>query len=131
MKTKTFFKSALVVLLLGASVNTMAEYVKDPTLCNGMTASWDATARTFTIKNLKPNIQEPFCAWVTDPMWTKGTYVELSTGKGITPGATTYLTTSLDTKYGDPWKGGTNGSSYLSVGIKSINNDIPIGTIKA
>ena len=125
MKTKTFFKSALVVLLLGASVNTMAEYVKDPTLCNGMTASWDATARTFTIKNLKPNIQEPYCAWVTDPMWTKGTYVELSTGKGITPGATTYETLSLDPKYGDPLQGGTNGASNLFAAITHVNNNLP------
>jgi hypothetical protein len=131
MKTKTFFKSALVVLLLGVNVSAMAEYVKDPTLCMGMTVTWDATARTFTVKNLKPNIQEPFCAWVTDPMWTKGTYVELSSGKGITPGATTYETLSLDPKWGDPLARGTNGSSYLSVAIKSVNNDNPIGTIKA
>jgi Secretion system C-terminal sorting domain len=128
MKTKTIFKSALVVLLLGASVSAMAEYVKDPTLCNGMTATWNATARTFTVKNLKPNIQEPYCAWVTDPMMTPGTYDDaLTSWGGITPGATTYVTTRLNTKWGDPSKGGTNGSSYLFVAIKSVNNDLPKG----
>jgi Secretion system C-terminal sorting domain len=127
MKTKKIFKSALVVLLLVASVSAKAEYIKDAIQCNGMTATWNATARTFTVKNLKPNIKEPYCAWVTDPMWATGTYVELSSGKGFTPGASTYETLSLDPKWGDPSKGGTNGSSTFFVAIKSVNNDLPKG----
>jgi hypothetical protein len=132
MKTKTFFKSALVVLLLGASVSARAEYVKDPTLCNGMTATWDATTRTFTIHNLKPNIQEPYCEWHTDTTWTAGTFDILTSWDGITPGATTYTTGRLKTSWGDPIpEDDVMGNYYLFVAIKSVNNNIPKGTPKA
>ena len=128
MKTKSFFKSALVVLLLGASVSVSAVYERDPKLCVGMTATWDPIARTFTVANLKSGIQEPYCAWVTDPNWVTGTYDDsLTPWNGITPGATTYKTERLNTKWGDPLQGGTNGSSTFFVAIKSVNNDLPKG----
>jgi hypothetical protein len=133
MKTKTFFKSALVVLLLGASMSATA-YTRQPEICNGVTAKYDATARTFTLSNLPSALkEEPFCAWVTDPMWAEGTYDwSITTYSGtFTPGAKTYTTGRLKTTWGDPVKGGTNGSSYFSIALKHTNNDLPKGTPKA
>jgi len=124
MKTKSFFKSALAVLLLGASMSATAAYVPDPTLCNGITTSWDPMGRTFTVGNLKSGIKEPYCAWVTDPMWATGTYDDsLTPWSGITPGATSYKTARLNTKWGDPLKGGTNGTSNFFVAISGVLND--------
>ena len=117
MKTKTFFKSAMLVLLLTASMSARAVYVKDPTLCNGMTASWDATARTFTLSNLKPGIIEPYCAWVTDPSFCSNCYVDITPYGTYIPGATSFKTIRLATNYGDPLNGGTNGSSFLFIVI--------------
>jgi hypothetical protein len=134
MKTKTFFKSALAVLLLGASVSAMAEYVRKPELCNGVTAKWNATARTFTVSNLPAALkEEPFCAWVTDPMWAEGTYDwTITTYNGtFTPGDKTYTTGRLKTSWGDPLKGGTNGASYFSISLKHKDNDFPTGTPRA
>ena len=138
MKTKTIFKSFLVVLFLGASMGASAyvkdptcasAYVKDPTLCKPVTAKWDAIARTFTLSNLPAGLknEDPFCAWVTDPSWAEGTYDWTITkyDGSFTPGMTTYTTGRLSSKWGDPLKGGTNGSSYLYIALKGAGNDIP------
>ncbi len=133
MKTKSIFKLALVVLLLGASMSATA-YTRQPEICNGVTAKYDATARTFTVSNLPTALkEEPFCAWVTDPMWAAGTYDwSITTYNGtFTPGATKYTTGPLNTSWGDPLKGGTNGSSYFSIALKHKDNDFPSGTPKA
>jgi len=130
MKTKSFFSSAIIMLAMSMSVS--AQYVRDPTLCNGMDASWDATARTFTAKNLKAGIQAPWIAWVVDPTWASGdaAYVDI-TDYSFTPGSTTATSLRLEIKHGDPTKGGTNGVSALDVAIKSVNNNFPKGTKKA
>jgi hypothetical protein len=123
MKTTSLLKSTLVVILfLGACVNISAEYVKDPTLCDYLCVDWDSSTRKFTVRRLHGNIQEPYCEWHTDTTWTAGTFDILTSWDGITPGATTYTTARLDTKWGDPWKGGNNGASNLFVAIKHVNN---------
>jgi chitodextrinase len=129
MKRNSLFTIAIYLIALTMSLNLQAQYVRDTTLCNEMTASWDPIGRTFTISGLKPGIQEPYCAWVTDPMWAVGTYDDyITTWNGITPGATTYKTGRLMTKWGNPLIGGTNGTSKLFIAIKSVNNTIPKGT---
>jgi len=126
MKTKSFFKSALVVLLLGASMSSSA-YVKDPTLCNGVSASWDATARKFTVKGLHGSIQEPWIAYLTDASWCTTCYVDICPYGTYTPGAATFLSSRLGTAYGDPLVNGANGSSAAFIAIKSTANDLPKG----
>jgi hypothetical protein len=127
MKTKSFFSLAILMLAMSMSV-TAQTYTKDPTLCVGMGATWDATARTFKVNNLKAGIQAPWVAYVTDPTWASATaYVDL-TDYNFTPGATTTTSNRLDTKYGDVCKGGANGVSSLDVAIKSVNNSIPKNT---
>jgi hypothetical protein len=126
MKTKSFFKSALVVLLLGASMSASA-YVKDPTLCNGVSASWDATARKFTVKGLHGSIQEPWIAYLTDASWCSTCYVDICPYGTYTPGAATFLSSRLGTAYGDPLVNGANGSSAPFIAIKSTANDLPKG----
>jgi hypothetical protein len=127
MKTKTIFKSALVVLLLGASVSTMAEYVKDPTLCNGVGTTWDATTRKFTVIGLHGNIQEPWIAYLTDASWCSTCYVDICPYGTYIPGSSTFTSSTLGTSYGDPLKNGANGSSALFIALKAINNDLPKG----
>ncbi len=128
MKKNSLFSIAICLIALTMSLKLQAQYVRDTTLCSDMTASWDPIGRTFTISGLKPNIQEPYCAWVTDPMWATGTYDDgITTWSGITPGATTYKTYRLNTKWGNPLIGGTNGSSKLFVAIKSVNSNLTGG----
>ena len=127
MKTKTFFKSALVVLLLGASVSAKAEYVKDPTLCDGVGATWDATTRKFTVIGLHGNIQEPWIAYLTDASWCSTCYVDICPYGTYIPGSSTFTSSTLGTSYGDPLKNGANGSSALFIALKAINNDLPKG----
>ncbi len=123
MTTRTTLKVAVTIMLLVLTIVSKA-YTKDPTLCSEMKATWDPITREFTVSNLKPDIKEPYCIWVTDPMWAEGTYdFYITTFNGITPGATTYKTGRLSTKWGDPLKGGTNGSSELLVSIQSVAND--------
>jgi hypothetical protein len=142
MKTTSSLKSTFVVILLGitsmawgreadilcqgmVSMNS-TEYVKDPTLCNGVGATWDATTRKFTVKGLHGNINEPWIAYyLTDRLSCSSCYVDICPYGTYIPGASTFSSFKLDTAYGDPFKGGTNGSSNLYVAIKSVYNDSP------
>jgi hypothetical protein len=126
MKTKSFFRSVLVVLLLGTGMSASA-YTKDPTLCNGVSASWDATARKFTVTGLHGSIQEPWICYLTDASWCSTCYVDICPYGTYTPGATTFLSSRLGTAYGDPLVNGANGSSAAFIAIKSTTNDLPKG----
>ena len=113
------------------SNSNVSAYTKDPALCNGMKASWDATSRKFTITMLKSEIQEPWVCWLTDVSWCSTCYVDLTPYGTFIPGGNTFTSSKLDPQFGDPTKGGTNGASSLSVAIKGVGNNIPKGTPKA
>jgi Secretion system C-terminal sorting domain len=128
MKTTYLLKSTLVVILiLGACVNTRAEYVKDPTLCNGVDASWDATARKFTVKGLHGSIIEPWIAYLTDPSWCSTCFVDICPYGTYIPGSSTFTSSRLGTAYGNPLVHGANGSSAAFIALKSTSNDLPKG----
>jgi hypothetical protein len=124
MKTKLLF----LVFFMGIMISNsnISAYTKDPALCNGMKASWDATSRKFTISMLNPGIKEPWVAWVTDISWSSSSsYVDITPYDTFVPGSNTYTSSKLDVQYGDPTKGGINGASILSVAIKGANNNLP------
>jgi Secretion system C-terminal sorting domain len=128
MQPKSMFKLAIfAIALMGITMNTMAEYVKDPTLCNGVDASWDPSARKFTVKGLHGSIIEPWIAYLTDPSWCSTCYVDICPYGTYTPGSSTFTSSRLGTSYGDPLKNGANGSSALFIALKSVNNDLPKG----
>jgi len=129
MKTRLLFLLFFIGIMI--SSNDVKAYTKDPTLCEGMKASWDATSRKFTLTMLKSGIVEPWVCWLTDISWCGTCYVDLTPYGTFIPGGNTYTSSKLDSQFGDPTKGGTNGASSLSVAIKGVGNDIPKGTPKA
>jgi Secretion system C-terminal sorting domain len=123
MKTKLLFLLLFMGIMI--SISNVNAYTKDPTLCEGMKASWDATARKFTLTMLKQGIKEPWACWLTDVSWCNTCYVDITPYGTFVPGGNTYTSSKLDAQYGDPTKGGTNGASSLSVAITSVNNTLP------
>jgi hypothetical protein len=129
MKTKSIFKLAVTVLLLGASVSARAYYGDDNYMfCQGMKATWDVTERKFTLSNLHPYIKEPWTAFLLDNSWCDSCYVDLTPNGTFVPGSSTFKTIRLEDKYGDPLKDGANGLSNLFVAIRDVNNNTRIET---
>ena len=132
MKTKSIFKSALVVLLLGASVNTMAEnksetpcyegyvrltYTMDGYQgCQDVKANWNPNDRTFTVSNIFYNVKDlrllyyPDCSSICDTC-----IVFLGNDSTYISGNKTFTSNKLDIKYGDPLQ---NHHSSLEVDLK-------------
>ena len=123
MKTRLLFLLFFMGIMI--STSSVSAYTKDPTLCNGMKASWDATSRKFTISMLNPGIKEPWVCWLTDVSWCSTCFVDITPYGTFIPGGNTFTSSKLDAQYGDPTKGGINGASSLSVAITGVNNTLP------
>ena len=94
------------------------------TICDSAKVTWDASSRKFTlnISRIKSSLQEPSMSYNTGDTCSS-CKVDLCPHGTYIPGATTFLSSQLDSKYGDPLKNGANGVSYLIVGLKTLTNN--------
>ena len=115
-------KKKLITLFCGIILSfttVSARYIIDPTLCDGVGATWDATTRKFTINGLHESILAPWVTLVLSPEWEQNAYVDI-TNYNYTPGETTVTTFALPIEYGDPLIGGLTGNYKLAVEIIKI-----------
>jgi hypothetical protein len=94
------------------------------TICDSAKVTWDAASRKFTINlsKIKSSLQEPSIIYKTEDTCSTCN-VDLCPHGTYIPGATTFSSLQLNTKYGNPLKNGANGLSHLIVGLKTLTNN--------